>query len=412
MSLWHWGLERNGRIARCALAWAAAMYGTGKLYDRDRRVTGGESTHHERLYEESGVTMNCYTFPALLGRQGKYTYYLIQCELRLLPKLFLFDEAEVPANVRRTHSIDQSVVRKWQDYLAARKDDYTLAPLIAVTDETVTFQALLPEMPEIGRIHIPMSTRLIIRDGQHRRVAITSLLAQDPSLGNDTISIMLIPDPGLRRANTVYRDLHPSRMATTRSKQVLHDHGDLATLVRQLVDEVPLFQGLIELEKTTIANRSTALFTLSAVYQATQALLNSQAKSVISAEQATLAHAFWHIVGEVIPEWQRVIRRELTAATLRQNYIHSHTVTLLALGMAGHALVVAHPGDWQARLMIFGAIDWSRENKALWEGRAMVRGKMNKSHDSIQLTASAIKRLLGLDVTERERALEQALAGS
>ncbi len=356
--------------------------------------------------------MNSYTFPAIRGLQGNYTYYLIQCQLRLLPRLFLFDEAEVPANLRRIQTIDQSVVSRWTDYLSSRKDDYTLAPLIAVIDEMVTFEPLAPGMPEIGHVQIPMSARLIIRDGQHRRAAITSLLTQNPSLGDDTISIMLIPDPGLSRAATLYVDLHPSQMASTRSKKVLHDHGDLATLVRQLVDDVPLFQGLIELEKTTISNRSTALFTLSAVYQATEALLNSGAKNTVSVEQAARVHEFWQTLGKVVPEWQRAIRREMTSATLRQHYIHSHTVTLLAIGMAGHDLVVAHPGDWQERLMILGDVDWSRENKALWEGRAMVRGKMNKSHDSIQLTASAIKRLLGLNVTERELALEQVLSGS
>ncbi len=98
--------------------------------------------------------MNSYTFPAIRGLQGNYTYYLIQCQLRLLPRIFLFDEAEVPATLRRIQTIDQSVVSRWTDYLSSRKDDYTLAPLIAVIDEMVTFEPLAPGMPEIGHVQI------------------------------------------------------------------------------------------------------------------------------------------------------------------------------------------------------------------------------------------------------------------
>lgn len=356
--------------------------------------------------------MSHYTFPAIQGHQGKYNYYLIQCPLRLLSRLFLFDEAEVPENLRRTHTIDASSISKWTNYLSSHKDNYTLAPVIAVVNEIIVFEPFGQDMPEIGHVKIPMSAQLIIRDGQHRRAAIKSLLAQDVTLGNDTISIMLIPDPDLDRAISLYTDLHPSKIQTIRSKQLSYDQGDLAMLVRQLIGELPLFQGLTELEKTTISNRSTALFTLSAVYQATQALLGIASKDVISDEHAKMAHGFWQAIGSIIPEWRQIINRETTASSLRQNYVHSHTVTLLAIGMAGHELITAHPEDWQERLRVLGKVDWSRGNKFLWEGRAMIRGKMNKSRDSINLTASVIKHLLGLELTEREIALEQILSGS
>lgn len=153
-------------------------------------------------------------------------------------------------------------------------------------------------------------------------------------------------------------------------------------------------------------------YILSAVYQATRALLGIGDQDLIGEDQARIAGTFWRELGTIIPEWRQIIVRTITAAQLRQGYVHSHTVTLLAIGMAGNALIAAHPADWRERLTALDAIDWSRENVALWEGRAMVRGKMNKSHDSIHLTAGVIKHLLGLPRTERETALEQSLAGS
>ena len=58
-----------------------------------------------------------------------------------------------------------------------------------------------------------------------------------------------------------------------------------------MVESVPVFKGLVELEKTTISNRSTALFTLGAVFQATQALLAMQVRDPVAPTQAELATA-------------------------------------------------------------------------------------------------------------------------
>lgn len=37
-----------------------------------------------------------YTFPALRGIQARREYYVAMCPLKLLPKIFLFDEGSLP----------------------------------------------------------------------------------------------------------------------------------------------------------------------------------------------------------------------------------------------------------------------------------------------------------------------------
>jgi len=221
---------------------------------------------------------------------------------------------------------------------------------------------------------------------------------------------MLFPDPQLVRASQLYADLNQAPMHRSRSQRVLHDQSDLAILVRQFVNEIPLFQNLTKLEKTTISNRSSALFTLSAIYQATQALLGVGSNDEVSFDEVAVAREFWQELGETISEWQQVIRREVTPAFLRKHFVHSHTVTLLAIAMAAHDLIEAYPLQWKERLHKLGQVDWSRENTALWEGRAMVRGKMSKATDSVKLSASAIKHVLGLPPTQDEQELEQLLS--
>ncbi|HDQ71127.1 MAG TPA: DNA sulfur modification protein DndB [Chloroflexi bacterium] len=357
---------------------------------------------------EKNVTVGYYSFIAIHGRQGKHDYYLTQCPLRLVPRLFLFDELEVPALLRQVRTLKAARVKEIARYLIMQSDSYVLSPLVAAVDCEIIFDPLVNESPEIGQLQIPFTARLVIHDGQHRRAAIQQALIENPALENDTVPVMLVLDPDLKRSPRLYTDLNQTQLKRNLSQRVLHDHDSpLAALVRQLVEEVALFKGLTELEKTTISNRSTALFTLSAVYQATRALLGIRRRDPIDSTQASTAHQFWQELGEIITEWRQVIQGEVTTDQLRREFVHVHSVTLLAIGMVGYELIQTYPDDWANRLPVLDDLDWSRENTSLWEGRAIVRGRMSKARDSILLTVNVLKHTLGLPLTEMEQALEQ-----
>jgi DNA sulfur modification protein DndB len=49
----------------------------------------------------------------------------------------------------------------------------------------------------------------------------------------------------------------------------------------------------------------------------------------------------------------------------------------------------------------WSTLDWSRTNPA-WEGRAMLQGRMSKQHSSVQLTANDLKRILGMELFDKE----------
>jgi DNA sulfur modification protein DndB len=210
----------------------------------------------------------------------------------------------------------------------------------------------------------------------------------------------------------MFADLNKHAVRPTKSLSVLYDHrDDMASLAVKLAQNVPVFKGLTDMEKTSISNRSICLFTLNAIFQATQALLGKRKKDEISREEAELAHTFWVRVGEVIPEWRLVIRRKVSAAELRKNYVHSHGVALQALGEAGADLIGFYPDDWDQRLKCLEQIDWRRTNTELWEGRAMRRGKMSKANDNVGLTVNVIKMVLSLPLTEKQLELETLLKG-
>jgi DNA sulfur modification protein DndB len=178
-------------------------------------------------------------------------------------------------------------------------------------------------------------------------------------------------------------------------------------LARHLAQNAAPFKGLTELEKTTISNRSIKLFTLSAIYQATGALLDKRKNDPINDEEKDLALRFWNELVKVITEWQLVIKHEVSSGELRQDYVHVHAVTLHALGIAGHALLETHPDDWSQQLQHLRQIDWSRSNVEVWEGRTMSGGHMSKSRRNVQATAAFLKKNLGLTLTSAEQQAEE-----
>jgi len=96
-------------------------------------------------------------------------------------------------------------------------------------------------------------------------------------------------------------------------------------------------------------------------------------------------------------------RGELSKKDLRENYIVTQGVALLALGKLGKFYFENPQIDMQQSLKGLKSIDWLRNNNANWLGRAVKEnGHINRNERGIFLTYVQIKRLLGLPITEEE----------
>jgi len=194
-----------------------------------------------------------------------------------------------------------------------------------------------------------MTARFIINDGQHRRAAIEEALKHRPELGDETISVVFFVDQNLQRCQQLFADLNKHAVRPTKSLGILYDRRDpLARLCHRMIEQVNIFRGLTETEKTTISNRSNKLFTLSSIYQATAELLRWKGKSSrISKAHFRLASDYWSELGDVIPEWRLAKEKRVSTAELRRDYIHAHGIALHALGIVGSQLVAQYPNQWQ-----------------------------------------------------------------
>ena len=351
-----------------------------------------------------------YVFPAIRGIQAKREYYASMCPLRLIPKLFLFDEEEIVPELRAQRHLNKSRVPEMSRYLSENPESYVFSAITASVDGEVNFQRLAEEGEgsRVGLLHIPMEARFIINDGQHRRAAIEMALRERPELGDETIAVVFFLDAGLSRCQQMFADLNRYAIRPSKSLGILYDYRDpTAELAKSLIARSPVFRDLVELEKTTLSARSRRLFTLSAIYHATGELLKDIGLEN-HREAAELALGFWEGVAEHMAGWKLVREGRVTAGEVRNDYINTHGVVFQALARAGNALIRTRPECWRSELVKLAGVDWRRANVDLWEGRALNAGRVSKSQQNVSLTTNAIKNFLGLPLSPEEQRVEDA----
>lgn len=351
-----------------------------------------------------------YVFPAIKGVQAHREYYVSMCPMRLLPRLFLFNEEELVPELRAQRQLNRARLPELSRYITQNADDYVFSAITASIDAQVKFDQIATEgeASRIGMLHIPMEARFIINDGQHRRAAIEMALKDSPELGDETIAVVFFLDIGLKRCQQMFADLNRYAIRPSPSLGILYDHRDTtAQLAKSLIARSPAFRDVVEMEKTTLSPRSRRLFTLSAIYHATNDLLNGLTFSEPK-EAAELALSFWEEVAKHMSEWERVRKGELTAGEVRTDFIHTHGVVLQSLARAGNTLIQQYPKNWSKRLLPLRDVDWRRSNTRLWEGRALLGGRVSKAQQNVLLTANVIKRQLNVDLTAEELKAENA----
>jgi DNA sulfur modification protein DndB len=356
-----------------------------------------------------------YVFPAIRGVQAQREYYVSMCPLRLIPKLFVFDDEELVPELRAQRTINRSRVPEIARYIIKNPQNYTFSAITASVDADIRFDPIgsSSEGKRVGLLHIPMSARFIINDGQHRRAAIEIALRENPDFANESIAVVFFLDIGLERCQQMFADLNRHAIRPSKSIGVLYDHrDDVAKIIKLIVLKSPVFQGVVDMERSTLSPGSRKLFTLSAIYTATLELLADVSLESVS-ECVQRASTFWEEAGKHFPEWQLVRERRMTAGEVRQNYLHSHGIALQALGRVGNYLMSDGSSGWKKQLSQLKSINWLRSNSKLWEGRAIIGGRVSKSANNVTLTTNVIKKQLRVPLSQEEDRIEQAfLKGS
>ncbi len=345
---------------------------------------------------------NNFSFSAIRGIQAGREYYSIMCQLKLVSKIFIFNESGLPPELRAQRTLNKSRIPEIVNYINDNLEDYTFSSITASIDGDVKFIPAenVGMHSKVGTLLIPMDSRFVINDGQHRRAAIEKALELNPEIGNETISVVFYIDRGLKRSQQMFADLNKHAVKPTTSLGIFYNSRDsFSRELISLMKKVPIFaNGLTDVEKTSISNRSNKVFTLNSLYNSTKDLLGKKGKQLeMNSHEKELVIEFWNEVYRQNKEWKKIVSEEMTPFDLRETYISGTGIILHSLGIMGYNLMKRYPKNWKKKIEGLKNINWKKDNLK-WEGVAIINGRVNKSRDFLNKTTKFLSKSIGLQV--------------
>ena len=260
-----------------------------------------------------------YSFPAIRGIQSRREYFTVMIPIRLLTKLFVLETEEMPAEMRAQRQPNNTRIKKLAAYVLEK--EYVLSSVTVTVELTEAYDYFQFEQvqEDLGLLKIPMDSKMLIADGQHRIYALQRALKEDPDLGDETISCVIFLDFGLDRRQQIFHDLNNYVSKPTKSLNLLYDHrSDGAEIARNVMNGAIIFRGRTDAEKTSLAAKSLKAFTFNAIDEAVNKWMHPGKDNGLSAAQMSKrAIEFFKEVTKHIPEWQWLIDKEIAPGELR-----------------------------------------------------------------------------------------------
>ncbi len=346
-----------------------------------------------------------YEFDAIRGSQAGRACFTAMVTFKDVARMFadVGDFDDRPAELRAQRKYAANRVPKIAAYIKNNPDTYTMPGIAAtVAAEQLTFSGA----DNVGKLTIPMDADMEVIDGRHRVGAVERLTRENSDFWFETLPLTIFPFVSLAHAQQRFFDLNRHAVKPSKTIGILYDHRDpAARLARDVVEAVPVFRSLTDMEHPTVKRHSGRLFTLAAIYDATVALFRIP-RGALYLEKSYLeaATGFWNAAAENIAQWRQAQNRDIDAATLLADFVHPHAVFLKALGCVGHSIMTAPHLSWSL-LSRLADIDLRRANPE-WDGRCVVAGRMSKASAHVALTANLLKKKMGMELLPTEDRVE------
>ena len=345
--------------------------------------------------------------PAMRGKMGSRTYYSCLMPLESIQNLFKFDPEErhwtdLSPEQREQRSLNKSRVPVLTSYIVDHEDDYLFASITASYKTEPAFVATQNALGEdnIGILKLKLGDELTINDGQHRCAAIVEAVKKNPSLAEQTISVLLFPWESTTRVQQMFTDLNRHVVKTSKSLDVLFDKRDPISIATMFaLDKVPVFRDLTEKVDASLKAKSDKIFTLAALYDANSDLLKEHINDDVEVNAKRLAE-YWSAVSRHMLDWNKVLDGQKSPANLRSESISAHSTVLRALGGLGSELMKDE--NWKNRLIALAKLDWSKQNPD-WQNVCIVANSVVSNRQARAATKAYIKGRLGMELSEAEQ---------
>lgn len=342
-----------------------------------------------------------YKFPAVKGVQARKEFYTTMIPLKMLSELFVESDDLIVPEFRAQRKLNEARIPTISRYILNNRDSYVFSALAASIDGEYAFRPD-QENRKTGVLEISKNTRFLINDGQHRKAAILNAITEDPSLEEETISLVLYSDQGLQRSQQIFTDLNKNAVKTSNSISELYDSRDeLAVVTRNVIWKIDFLNEYTDKEKDILGKYSSCLFTLNSFYTANRIIIEKN--NITECEDFLLR--FWTHVSEHMKQWRELQEGKITKVDLRENYIATQNIVIQAFGRVGNYLY-SNQSDIEISLKRIESIDWCRGAKQWYQRAIGKRGRIITNKKAAMLIANVIKQQIGIPLTQEEQHAE------
>jgi DNA sulfur modification protein DndB len=341
-----------------------------------------------------------YKFPVVRGVQAKKEYYIAMVPLKMLSRLFTTDSEYVLPEYRAQRKLNESRIPVISKYILDNRDTYVFSALAASIDGEFSFvsDSINPD--------VSMDAKFLINDGQHRKSAILEAMSEEPSLGDETISIVFFADKGLKRSQQIFTDLNKNAVKTSNSISELYDSRDeMAVITRNVIWNIEFLNSYTDKERDNLGKYSSKLFALNAFYSANKTIIGRKLEK--NTEEFLME--YWKTVVEHMMQWQALQNKEITKVDLREQYIATQNIVIQALGRVGNYFYNNPNINMHECIEKLDKVDWNR-NARIWYLRAISEtGRIITNKKATLLIANVLKAEMGIPLSEEEQKAEDVL---
>jgi len=309
--------------------------------------------------------------PALRGHQGDRTYYQCMVPNSVLNNFFPVNME--PEADRSQRTVDPKHAQDIADYLIDNSDDYVLGAIVYSMDQEGEFTPQVGN--DIGVLTIPMDANMRSLDGQHRRHGLKKAIDEEPSLADDSTSILIYVEPDLLRRRQMFSDMNATPKVVAKALNVSFDTRDpFALAAVKLSNQHTLLKGHIEMQAARVKSTTANYFSLAGVYDALKrvkfgsVLPRGRQPKYDEDDLYQLGSDFFDVLAASRPEFEEAASigdtldgAELATAMklMREKSIVFSTTTLRAIAGAVHEVITLVGDDKQLLIDGLAAIDFS-----------------------------------------------------
>ena len=345
------------------------------------------------------------SFAAIRGIQANRVYYTTMWSYGLMSKITIFEDPNTDTFSTIQRKLNESRIPEMKDYVLKNRDTYVFSAITASIDKDVDFAPNSPGS-NTGILTVPMDAKFVVNDGQHRRKAIMEALKEDPSLAEETISVVFFVNVDTKRGQQMFADLNGKGVKTGRAINSLFNHRDhFDNITRELVRGSDILRKSTDFQKTSLSKRSKHLFTYSGIGSSVGELMKGAVSSKDIHKDIGTAREFFATLISCFPQWEQVADERYSAAEVREISIATSGVIMHAFGRIGNELLTNHKSDWKSYIMKIRNVNFDRAHPD-WVNRVIIQDKISKSSQSILMASAYIKRKIGLEPDNQELAAE------